>query len=257
MTLKELYNDWYPEYYDSIETQTYDYELMLELLGTPKKVLEICCGTGRVLLPLAKAGHETHGIDTSCHMLSRLMKKAEGVSNIHIQLDNVLTADWGTGFDVVLLAGNIIINIEGSEDYKADQQLLITKAYDALKPGGYLLMDNDGRYKPETQFKTFDIPTIRKIPTDSKGITAKRIFLWSKYDIKNQICTGKNLFELTTKEGKIFVKEKEYLKHIPYIHQMKQWVENAGFVIEHEWGDHYRNLITKDTNRAIYWARKP
>ena len=128
MTFEESYAKWYPEYYDSIETQTYDWELFLELLGEPKKVLEICCGTGRILLPLARAGHEMHGIDRSPHMIARLFSKANGTENITVRLADILTADWGTGYDVVLLAGNIIINIEKSSDYKADQQRIIKKS---------------------------------------------------------------------------------------------------------------------------------
>lgn len=244
MTFEKLFEDWHPEYYDSKETQTYDYELFLELLGAPKKVLGICCGTGRILLPLAKAGHEMHGIDISCHMLSRLMKKADGVTNIHIQLDNVLTADWKTDFDVVLLEGNIIINIEGSKDYKKDQQLLIKKAFEALKPGGYLLMDNDGRHKPETLFKTTDVPVVREIPVDSNGIKARRIFYWSKYDPESQIASGHNSFELTTHEGEVLSGDENWLKHIPTISQMTDWIEKAGFEIENLWGNHYRNPVT-------------
>ena len=257
MTFEELYGDWYPEYYDSCETQTYDWELFLELLGSPKKVLEICCGTGRILLPLARAGHEMHGMDISRHMLSRLMKKAEGVSNMHIHLGDVLTAGWGMGFDAVLLAGNIIINIEKSSDYKADQQNLIRKAYGALKPGGYLIMDNDGHPRPEAFFKTTDIPVTREILADSKGITACIDYLWSKYDIENQIASGCNRFELETPEGEVFFGEENWLKHIPLIPQMTEWVEDAGFEIINLWGDHYKNPVTENTHRTVYWAKKP
>lgn len=256
MTFEKLFCKWYPEYYDSIETQTYDYELFLELIGTPKKVVEICCGTGRILLPIAKAGHEMHGIDMDSNMLSRLFKKAEGLKNIHIHQDDVINSDWGTDFDVVLLAGNIIINIEGSEDYKADQQLLIKKAYSALKPGGYLLMDNDGRYKPEEVFKTTDVPIMRDIPKNSKGIAARRTFLWSKYDIINQIWTGKDRIELMTPDGTTYSKETERLKHIPTIPQMTKWIEDTGFEIINLWGDHYRNPATEKTGRTVYWAKK-
>ena len=257
MSFDKLFGDWYPEYYDSRETQTYDWELFLELLGAPKKVLEICCGTGRILLPMARAGHEMHGMDINCHMLSRLFKKARGVSNIHIHLGDVLTADWGTGFDTVLLAGNILINIEGSCDYKTDQQLIIKKAYDALKPGGHLIMDNDGHPRPETFFKTTDVPITREIPADSNGVTARRSYIWSKYDIESQTASGYNKFELTTPDGEVFAGDEHWLKHIPLIPQMTEWVENAGFEIQSLWGDHNRNPVTEKTHRTVYWARKP
>ncbi len=257
MTSDKIINKWYPEYYDSIETQTYDWELFLELLGEPKKVLEVCCGTGRILLPLAEAGHEMHGIDYDNCMLSRLFSKADTAKNMHIHMADILTSEWDSGFDAVLLAGNIIINIEASSDYKADQQKLIKKAYDALKPGGYLLMDNNGWHKPENFFRTTDEVIVRELGTFSGGIKARRIFLWSKYDVKTHIWTGEDKFELIMPDGEIHSSQKKRLKHIPLIAQMTRWIEDAGFEIENLWGDHYRNPITEKTDRFVCWARKP
>ena len=257
MSFNEIFNKWYPEYYDSIETQTYDWELFLELLGAPKKVLEICCGSGHILLPLARAGHEMYGIDRDNYMLSRLFAKADGDENIHIRLADILTADWGTGFDAVLLAGNIIINIEGSGDYKSDQQMIISKAYDALKPGGYLIMDNDGHPRPEEFFRNTDEVIVREIPETPDGIKAKRTYFWSKYDTKTQIATGYNEFELTLPDGQTVVQKEPWLKHIPLIPQMTGWVDDVGFEIINLWGDHSRNPVTEHTHRTVYWARKP
>ena len=43
-------------------------------------LLELGCGTGRVLLPLARAGHEVTGIDLAPHMLGRCRAKLKGES---------------------------------------------------------------------------------------------------------------------------------------------------------------------------------
>ena len=39
-------------------------------------ILELGCGTGRVLLPLARAGYEITGLDLSAQMLERCRAKA-------------------------------------------------------------------------------------------------------------------------------------------------------------------------------------
>ena len=44
-------------------------------IGGP--VLEIGCGTGRVLLPIARAGITIHGVDSSLSMLDILHEKVE------------------------------------------------------------------------------------------------------------------------------------------------------------------------------------
>lgn len=40
-------------------------------------LLELGCGTGRVLIPLARAGHEVTGLDMSTHMLARCRAKLQ------------------------------------------------------------------------------------------------------------------------------------------------------------------------------------
>src|SRR5438876_771057 len=47
---------------------------LAQRIGGP--VLEIGCGTGRVLLPIARAGTTIHGVDSSLPMLDLLAKNA-------------------------------------------------------------------------------------------------------------------------------------------------------------------------------------
>src|SRR5438445_3360009 len=48
---------------------------LAQRIGGP--VLEIGCGTGRVLLPIARAGTTIHGVDSSLPMLGILREKIE------------------------------------------------------------------------------------------------------------------------------------------------------------------------------------
>lgn len=65
------------EFYDLKETQTNDVTLIRKLLSGqgPLRIFELCCGTGRILLPLAADGHQMVGIDSSQTMLDRLKGK--------------------------------------------------------------------------------------------------------------------------------------------------------------------------------------
>ncbi|MFZ0321487.1 MAG: class I SAM-dependent methyltransferase [Candidatus Sulfotelmatobacter sp.] len=50
-----------------------DLPFYLELAEqSPGPILEIACGTGRVLLPIARKGKEIHGVDNSLPMLTIL-----------------------------------------------------------------------------------------------------------------------------------------------------------------------------------------
>jgi len=61
----------FAEYYDFDHAITLDVEFYLDFArqcGSP--ILELACGTGRLVVPLAEAGFEVYGIDLSENMLA-------------------------------------------------------------------------------------------------------------------------------------------------------------------------------------------
>ena len=155
MDINKIKSHWYAYLYDKQENQTYDVELMLQILGDkPKEILEVCCGGGRILVPLAKAGHNVVGFDMDEDMMSQIPRKITGLSNIKFYRADAIHSDWGSDYDVVVLAGNIMINIETDMDYKEAQKLFIKKAADALKVGGYIYLDFDLHAHPEKIFNS-------------------------------------------------------------------------------------------------------
>ena len=81
---KDVISKWNSEMYDCEETEIYDVEFALSVIGAEaKRILEIACGSGRFLVPMANAGHDVTGIDFDEHMLNRIPTKISGVQNIH------------------------------------------------------------------------------------------------------------------------------------------------------------------------------
>src|SRR5690606_38175690 len=71
-----------------------DIPFYLELADRcPGPVLELACGTGRVTLPLLRAGREVWGLDYSPHMLERLSRKLTACSAEERQRMHLLEAD--------------------------------------------------------------------------------------------------------------------------------------------------------------------
>jgi SAM-dependent methyltransferase len=98
-----------------------------------RRVLDAGCGTGRVAVELARRGHSVVGVDADLDMLAAARTKAPDLSWIHADL-----ADLGThsteAFDVVLLAGNVMIFLApGTEDR------VMGELVDRLAPGGLLV----------------------------------------------------------------------------------------------------------------------
>src|SRR5690242_6337993 len=112
MSFEKYFKPWDADLYDQTETHNDDVELLRSLIGSRKGlgVFEVACGTGRILLPLARDGHRLTGMDRDNLMLSRLFEKAEGLDVTILQRDAV-EADWGQGYDLVVVAGNILLNI--------------------------------------------------------------------------------------------------------------------------------------------------
>jgi SAM-dependent methyltransferase len=71
-----------PELYDLCETREGDVRLLRDWIASQAeggcwRVLEPFCGTGRVLLPLARDGHEVTGIEVAEGMLRRLRSRLD------------------------------------------------------------------------------------------------------------------------------------------------------------------------------------
>ena len=72
----------------------------------PRSVLDAGCGTGRIGRELARRGVEIVGVDLDGDMLSTARRKAPELEWHHADLAAI---ELGRVFDVVLLAGNVMI----------------------------------------------------------------------------------------------------------------------------------------------------
>jgi SAM-dependent methyltransferase len=75
MTEYDSYSVFYDLLYGDVQVDVPFYLAMAKEFGGP--VCELACGTGRVLLPFARAGFEVTGIDVSQAMLDRLQAKLD------------------------------------------------------------------------------------------------------------------------------------------------------------------------------------
>ena len=98
---KAIISKWNADMYDLNERDTEDVEFALSIIGTTSKnILEIACGSGRFLVPMAKAGHIVTGLDFDEYMLNKIRAKSDGMDNITWRKADVFNDEWGKGFDV-------------------------------------------------------------------------------------------------------------------------------------------------------------
>ena len=252
---KDIIAQWNADMYDLNETYTDDVELALMLMGTtPKKVLEIACGSGRFLVPVAKAGHDVTGLDFDEYMLERIAHKITN-EKIKWHKADVIYDDWGTGFDVVTLGANFLFNIVSDMNYEQAQKLMTQKSADALSVGGHIFVDYAYPQYPEKWFHNPN-PNIVWEGTDSHGNFGKMALLENVYDTESRIARYIRRFDMILADGSTLVQEIPSEKHFASLEQIHKWLDEAGFVIEQECGDYQGHSISEMTNRVIIWARK-
>lgn len=78
---------------------------LVESFG-PQTVLDAGCGTGRVAIELARRGCAVVGVDIDPQMLATARRKAP---DLEWQQADLATVDLGRQFDVILMAGNVMI----------------------------------------------------------------------------------------------------------------------------------------------------
>ena len=252
---KDIIAQWNADMYDLNETDIDDVKFAIMLMGTtPKKVLEIACGSGRFLVPMAKAGHDVTGFDFDAYMLEKIAHKITN-EKIKWRKTDVIYDDWGTDFDVVILGANFLYNIVSDMNYEKAQKLMIQKSADALAVGGHIFVDCGYTQTPESWFNHPDANIVWE-GTDCHGNFGKMILLESVYDTETRINRFIRRFEMILADGSTLVQEIRSEKHFASLEQIHNWLDEAGFVIEQECGDYQGNLISEFTNRAIIWARK-
>lgn len=254
--LKEIYDKWFADLYALEETETEDVLLLLSLLGSkPLKVLEPACGSGRILVPLAKAGHRVHGFDLDEAMMLKIPDIAKGMTHATYEVMDAFSGDWGIGYDAVVLGGNLLINIESDLPIQKTQQLLIQKAADCLRPGGHLFIDFNLYSHPEEIFSKNNGNVIFD-GTDSRGVSGRYTVIGDSYDALTQIAAGRRYIELKMPDNSLEVLQETYQKYIPTLQDVHKWLLNTGFVMEYEFGNYQREPISEHTVRCILYACK-
>jgi SAM-dependent methyltransferase len=99
----------------------------------PRSVLDAGCGTGRVAIELARRGTPVVGVDLDLDMLAVARRKAPDLHWVHADLASVdVTRDGG--FDVILMAGNVMIFLA-----PASEGAVVANLARHLAPGGALV----------------------------------------------------------------------------------------------------------------------
>lgn len=189
--------------------------------GAVRTVLDLGCGTGGHLVPLARMGYGVTGVDRSADMLDRARDKARGLppgSRPDFHAGDVRTVDLGRRFDAVLMMFAVL----GYQLENADVLAALATARRHLEPGGLLLFDvwygpAVLREKPSSRLKV--VPTGRgKILRAASG----------ELDTRRHVCAVR--YDLWELEGDRLVAETRESHRMRYFFplELEFYLERAG-----------------------------
>lgn len=243
-------------YYD-LENVTFtdDIDLWLALAdeaGDP--VLELGCGTGRVLLNLARRGHAVTGLDNSPAMLARLRARLEFASQRHLGTPPAIVEAsmqafaLGQRFRLAIMPFNTFMHLLTLEA----QLAVLERVRQHLEPGGLFALDvpNPGEaYAAQEQGLTLE-------RTFADGDHTVQQFSAVTLDRAAQLARITWLYDSTAPSGAVERTIVPLTLRYTFPGEMRLLLERSGLALAQLYGDYDRSPLADGAPRMIVVARK-
>lgn len=213
-------------------------------------VLEVGCGTGRVLIPTAKAGVGMVGVDLSAGMLDVCRQKlaAEAVdvqARVELHLDDMRTFDLGRQFPLVTLPFRGFQHLLTVEDQRAALQRLRTHVRD----GGLMVLDVFNPSLPLLGDERWLVqPLVEPEFTMPDGRKVVRSFRIVERDYINQVQHLEMSYSITTPGGTTERRADRFALRYLFRFEAEHLLEREGFRVE---------AVYSDYDRSPYGAKYP
>lgn len=249
--------DRFARFYDAdYRDYTDDIPAILDLAaeaGDP--ILELGCGTGRVLLPLAEAGHTVTGIDISPSLLNVMHSKKQFTH--HASLITLHEADLRTfdlpekNFAFAFCTSNTLMHLTTQED----QLLVLRNTHRHLAPGGLLLID---LFNPDLT-RLLAISGVQEFADHWKDEeTGAQVVKWSvrTLDWAEQIQDTLFIYEEVLPDGLVRRTLCPFALRFLWQSEAELLLEKAGFTVEGIWGDFDGNPYEMGSEHLVLLASK-
>jgi SAM-dependent methyltransferase len=242
-----------PDLYDLMHADHVEDMRFLEefagLVGEEPQVLELGCGTGRLLVPLLDAGARVVGLDRSPEMLKvareRLAQYADRVKLVegdmrHFELPN--------RFDLVVIGLNTFMHLLTT----SDQLACLESIRRHLRPAGLLLLDlaNPHAVMRETPLGVVQHRFTRPAPLNPDTT----VTLWSTTFVANaRQLTQTTLFfdEVASSTGTLQRSVTDVYLRLIYRYELELLLHRAGFSVRNLYGDYESSPFDDDSERLI------
>jgi SAM-dependent methyltransferase len=233
----------------------------------PVRVVELACGSGRVLTALSRAlpTAELVGVDASPEMLEQAaghVKKLDGAARERISLHQGDMRDWagaGAPFDVVLIGCCSVSHLLSLDDRRRTW----ANAFRLLKPGGALLVDvrmpdlatlaESQRIAPRALLQ-LDVDAARRTP--SGGARLLRCTA-TTYEPHLQRADVRFLYDKFVADDDVDRFVSDFPSHVYFPSEIELLSVTSGFEIVQQYGDYGFVPVGRASPYLITLARRP
>lgn len=236
----EAWAPYYDEIFDVIEDATI--ELLAGLAGNPPRALELAVGTGRVALPLARAGVAVTGVDNSPEMLAKLAAK-DGASAIEAVVGDMADVPVAGEYPLIYLPFNTLFALLSQER----QVELFGNVAVHLESGGRFVLDC---FVPD--LTRFDQANTRMGVSSIKSAT-EHAYEMSIHHPVTQTITSHLVRRQSSGETVVLPVAVRYA----YPSEIDLMAKLAGLELENRWGWYDRRPFNDRSGQHVSVYRKP
>ena len=234
--------------YDGMNTGLTDLQFYKRWLpkGKEARILELCCGTGRLTVPIAQDGYDITGVDYTSSMLDQAKIKASeaGLEIPFIEAD-IRTLNLQDKYDLIFIPFNSIHHLYKNEDlFKA---FCVVKNH--LKDGGLFLLDcfnPNIRYIVEGEKEPMEIAAYTT--DDGRDVLIKQTM---RYENTTQI----NRIEWHYFINGEFNSIQNLDMRMFFPQELDSYLEWNGFNIIHKYGGFDGEAFNDDSEKQIFVCR--
>lgn len=218
-------------------------------------ILELGVGTGRVAIPLARAGFEVWGIDASEAMLARARCKAGSAlaARLHLLPGDMRDFQLGREFDLIFAGLGAFHHLLGSDD----QVACLRCVQRHLAPGGLFTCDlrplfhND--WEPGASVPLFHDWT-RVLPSTGETVTKFRSV---RVDRAQQVQHETHVYDRLSADGTLRRVIATVDLRFTTRYEMEGLLREAGLELDQTYGDFDLSPYNEASEYMITLARKP
>lgn len=241
--LLNLYDD--ADFYDA-EFGDRDFEINFykAICKQQNRILEVACGTGRITIPLAKAGFSVTGTDISESMIAKAKKNAKE-ANASVEFSTVDARNTSGSFDLIFIATNAFQHFLS---YKDALDFLIA-CRRSLSVNGSLVVD-------------LQIPNVEKLSRKEEEVRHYKAFTYHDNEIAAHLCGSyhklSQIYQFSIKyfDDDKLIKRKDVAMRMYFPQELNLLFEVAGFDISKEYGNYDFATLDPTSDKQIYLLTK-